>query len=522
MQHPPTASLTEKPGSNTSRLYVRIEGMYCPHCEAILTSALQKVDGVSTVRFLGHVAEITPRSQTVIAPAAIINAIHAAGYETRFNWISDHPPRNWMRHAVFLAAVVGIVAIGWILRHAFGVDLLGTIPSVGGDATLAALFVAGLMTSLHCAGMCGALLLGGVLGTRSAAPASRTWPGALLYNAARIVSYAATGATVGALGAVFAPGPAFRGAIQLLAGVAMLLVALRMAGLVNVNLPPLPSFLRHAQRAPDLPAAAGRASSPLARAALLGLVTGLMPCGPLQAMQLWALGSGSAVRGALGMLAFGLGTVPLLFAFGTASAALARRKAVIARLAAALLTVLAAGMILRGLRAWGVDPAPGVAAFDCCEVVNQEKANPNEGEAESPAAEESPFLSLEPGPDGFVAVPLQRIGERALYVNLAREGAPTVQLIALRDASGQARIAFNTCQACSPSPRAFFTQRADGRIVCGQCGNVFGPESVGANAHGCNPAAIPGIRRTDNAILVPAAAIEAARPAFARWAGPLR
>ena len=40
----------------------------------------------------------------------------------------------------------------------------------------------------------------------------------------------------------------------------------------------------------------------------------------------------------------------------------------------------------------------------------------------------------------------------------------------------------------------------------GSRGNNFGPEAVGAAARGCNPAAIP--------------ALDAARPAFARWAGP--
>ena len=50
--------------------------------------------------------------------------------------------------------------------------------------------------------------------------------------------------------------------------------------------------------------------------------------------------------------------------------------------------------------------------------------------------------------------------------------------------------------------------------------NDFGPEAVGAAARGCNPAAIRGVRETDAALLVPAAALDAARPAFARWAGP--
>ena len=145
---------------------------------------------------------------------------------------------------------------------------------------------------------------------------------------------------------------------------------------------------------------------------------------------------------------------------------------------------------------------------------------PAEAPPAPPASAASPFLDLQPREDGFVPVPLDRISGDALFVNVPKEGEPTVQLLAVRDGAGRARIAFNTCQACNPSPRAFFAQTAGGRLVCQNCGNSFAPEAVGAAARGCNPAAIPGLRETDAALLVPAAALAAARPAFRAWAGP--
>lgn len=45
---------------------------------------------------------------------------------------------------------------------------------------------------------------------------------------------------------------------------------------------------------------------------IVGVLNGLMRCGPLQTMQLFALGTGSAVKGALSMLMFAIGTVPLM------------------------------------------------------------------------------------------------------------------------------------------------------------------------------------------------------------------
>jgi hypothetical protein len=59
--------------------------------------------------------------------------------------------------------------------------------------------------------------------------------------------------------------------------------------------------------------------SSIATPIAFGLLTGLFPCAPLQAAELAAAGTGNALYGGLAMLAFGLGTMPLLFAFGTAS-----------------------------------------------------------------------------------------------------------------------------------------------------------------------------------------------------------
>jgi len=43
-----------------------------------------------------------------------------------------------------------------------------------------------------------------------------------------------------------------------------------------------------------------------------------MPCGPLQAMLIYAAATGSAAQGGISMITFGLGTIPLMFGFGNA------------------------------------------------------------------------------------------------------------------------------------------------------------------------------------------------------------
>jgi hypothetical protein len=99
----------------------------------------------------------------------------------------------------------------------------------------------------------------------------------------------------------------------------MVLMALNMLGV-------LPGLRR---LMPRLPAPLARlTSSSVANGKsplILGLLGGLMPCGPLQAMQLYALSTASPIDGALSMLAFALGTMPLMFGLGLLSSLLTER-----------------------------------------------------------------------------------------------------------------------------------------------------------------------------------------------------
>lgn len=111
----------------------------------------------------------------------------------------------------------------------------------------------------------------------------------------------------------------------------------------------MPKFLSRAARGKK------RAGSPF----YVGLLNGLMPCGPLQAMQLYALGTGSMLGGALSMLTFGLGTVPLMFSFGAVSSFLSGKftrnmmKFSAALVMALGLVMIGRGMSLSGLPVWG-------------------------------------------------------------------------------------------------------------------------------------------------------------------------
>jgi hypothetical protein len=87
----------------------------------------------------------------------------------------------------------------------------------------------------------------------------------------------------------------------------------------------------------------------------LGLGTALLPCGPLQAMQMYCLGTGSLARGALAMTCFTAGTIPPLYGFGIAGRHLGYRwRTVATRTAAVIMIALGGSMLGRGLALSGM------------------------------------------------------------------------------------------------------------------------------------------------------------------------
>ncbi len=234
-------------------------------------------------------------------------------------------------------------------------------------ALVATVFVASLLGSLHCAGMCG-----GFVTFYAGADPSRGWRRGIshvAYNGGRLITYAILGAVFGALGqAVDVAGSlagvgriAFVGAavLMILWGIWALLLAL------DVRLPrlPVPAFLL--QRSRRLFEGLGR-KTPVVRAGLLGLSSTFLPCGWLYAYAVMAAGTGSPWKGMAVMAVFWLGTVPILVGIGTGVQLLAGgfRKRVPVLTAVAL--ILVGVVVLAG----GVGRLDADAAAEHCHPVD--------------------------------------------------------------------------------------------------------------------------------------------------------
>ena len=97
---------------------------------------------------------------------------------------------------------------------------------LGNSAGFGAAFLLGLMTSPHCLGMCGGILLGNCAQNRSPALAS------LAYNVGRILSYTAIGGIFGALGTVIAYSMSVKSMVFTMAGLVVVLIGLNLWGLL--------------------------------------------------------------------------------------------------------------------------------------------------------------------------------------------------------------------------------------------------------------------------------------------------
>jgi sulfite exporter TauE/SafE len=219
-----------------------------------------------------------------------------------------------------------------------------------GSVDLISAFVVGLLGGVHCVGMCG-----GIVGALSLGlPAERNLPILLAYNLGRIGSYTVAGALMGALGFYFSgllPVQTAQRVLLSFAGLFLILMGLYLAGWWN--------GLSRLERAGGV---LWRRIEPLGRGLLpvrsvrqgllLGLLWGWLPCGLVYSALVWTVSAGSALEGALLMLAFGLGTLPNLLLMGVAAAQLkrwVRHPAV--RMAAGCLVMVFGALLL--FDAWG-------------------------------------------------------------------------------------------------------------------------------------------------------------------------
>lgn len=291
-------------------------GYFLQQLPYALTAALEALDDVARAHVSGDVCKVTAVGPCFPPDDALVKAVRNAGYETDESKIS-HGWNKWKlaQWAAVVGVAVGVFALWAAAKLVFGFDALTLIPQIDNSVTHPMLFAIGLLTSLHCVGMCGAINLS----------ASSTRRRAVAYNTGRIACYTLVGCAAGALGAAFSIDRTLLSALVLAASVVMLVAGLSIGGLVSL---------------PEVPCASRALARP-GSALAVGFFNGFMPCAPLLAMQAYAVSTGGPLEGGAAMLLFGLGTLPVMLGFGMLRSWLERFRHIVRPAMAGLIVVLA-------------------------------------------------------------------------------------------------------------------------------------------------------------------------------------
>ncbi len=218
--------------------------------------------------------------------------------------------------------------------------------SAGFDYGLA--FMAGVLGSGHCLGMCGALVSGYFMNAGKA----KTYTPYFFYQFARIFVYTLVGFTAAALGVVLVSSGMFgkiQSVLQIIIGVVVIILAFGILGWIpfqgSFRLLPM-NLLRKGY-------ASSRTKGPILGASIAGLMNGLMPCPLTFAMAVKATSAPSILEGGALMLTFGAGTLPTMlfisFAFGRMSANV---RGLMLKLAAFIMIAMGCNTVYMGLMSY--------------------------------------------------------------------------------------------------------------------------------------------------------------------------
>jgi uncharacterized protein len=306
------------PTGDVVKTTVQVAGMTCRSCEVRIQRHVGLIPNVLRVTASAIRGQVEIESSAPVSAGSIALAIQAAGYKLgRTRWVERDP-------AVWLTAASGILMVAAFAVVAQRVGL-GGLASGAGSLSSGGLVVALLLGLAAGVSTCMALVGGLVLAmsaafqksqaasaVRSAGIGAQMRP-ALVFMAGRIVGYGVLGAALGAVGASVTMPPRVTAMLMIAVAVVMIILGTRLTGLsprIATWSPMLPIGL--GSRLGLSGGSAGGYSD--GRAAGLGAASFFLPCGFTQAVQIYALSTGSPLFAGALMATFAIGTAPGLLA----------------------------------------------------------------------------------------------------------------------------------------------------------------------------------------------------------------
>lgn len=340
-----------------NKCQIDIKGMHCRSCELLLCDEIIKVSGVEEVTVNQNSGTAKIKYDGELKYHAIKKVIEDSGYEIG----KEERPlisRNIHDYKELGIAFFIVIALYSIAKN-FGIFNLSSNIS-GAYSSLWVVLLVGLTAGVStCMAMVGGLILGAAARFSESHPAAsgiEKFKPHLIFNLGRITSYFVLGGVIGFLGSFFQLSTSTLGLMTIIVALVMLLLGGQLIDIFPVLKRfsfTLPTFIT------DFLGIKDRSDQSYSHknSFIMGAMTFFLPCGFTQAMQLFAIKSGSPVVGALTMGIFALGTAPGLLGVGGLTAIVKGKSARIFFKAAGVVVVLLAFFNLsNGLNLLGIGP----------------------------------------------------------------------------------------------------------------------------------------------------------------------
>lgn len=294
-----------------------IRGMHCRSCEVLISEALKEIPGVKNVSIKHKDKEATVYSEKEIPTPILSEAVSKAGYEVGIDDSNSWISLNALDYKHFAIGLL-IFIILYLIARSIGLFNLNASGS-GNPSSLGVVLLVGLTAGIStCMALVGGLVLGISARHREKHPEATSFQNFrphLFFNLGRISSYFILGGVIGLAGKAFQLSGPTLGVMTIVVGLIMLILGIQISGLFpkvtagGISIPGgiarILGLKKHNEK-----------EYSHTNSILIGALTFFLPCGFTQAMQLYAISTGSFISGALIMGIFALGTAPGLLGIG--------------------------------------------------------------------------------------------------------------------------------------------------------------------------------------------------------------
>lgn len=277
-----------------------VEGMHCASCELLIENKLSKVSGVIKVDAKLNEGKVYITSTDALDPKLLSTLVEKDGYKIT---LENNKIKTLKVRELLLSFLIALVFFfGFLLLQGTGIINLG---SGSEEITLPFVFLIGVVASLS---TCMAVVGGLVLSLSSNYAKEKSIKPIFVFHISRIIGFFLLGGVIGLLGSAFILTPLMTFVLNFLLFIIMLILGVNLLEIFSLN----------TKLQIRMPKSIGKRAFKLSETnnfftpLLLGVATFFLPCGFTQSMQFYSLTTGSFFNGAITMLVFALGTLPIL------------------------------------------------------------------------------------------------------------------------------------------------------------------------------------------------------------------